>query len=37
MDRLRFEELTVQGGVNLETIRHYERKGLLPPLTSSGY
>ena len=32
-------QLAKQGGVNLETIRYYERRGILPqpPRTSSGY
>jgi len=39
MDRLLMGEVARQGGVNLETIRYYERQGLLPkPLrTASGY
>ena len=39
MERLTIGELAQQGGVNLETIRYYERKGLLPkpPRTPSGY
>ena len=39
MDRLTIGELAKRGGVNLETVRYYERKGLLPkpPRTSSGY
>lgn len=39
MDRLTIGELAKRGGVNLETIRYYERKGLLPapPRNSSGY
>lgn len=39
MNQLTIGELAKQGGVNLETIRYYERKGLLPkpPRTSSGY
>lgn len=39
MDRLTIGELAKRGGVNLETIRYYERLGLLPtpPRTASGY
>jgi DNA-binding transcriptional MerR regulator len=39
MDRLTIGELAKRGGVRLETVRYYERKGLLPkpPRTSSGY
>ncbi len=39
MKQLTIGELAKQGGVNLETIRYYERKGLLPkpPRTPSGY
>jgi len=39
MERLTIGELAKRGGVNLETVRYYERKGLLPkpPRTSSGY
>lgn len=39
MDRLTIGELARRGGVNLETVRYYERKGLLPkpPRNSSGY
>ena len=39
MDRLTIGELAKRGGVNLETVRYYERKGLLPapPRTTSGY
>ena len=39
MGRLTIGELAIRGGVNLETVRYYERKGLLhaPPRTSSGY
>src|SRR5438445_74763 len=39
MEGLRSSELANQGGVNLETIRYYERRGLLPkpPRTSAGY
>jgi len=29
MEGLRTGELAIQGGVNLETIRYYERRGLL--------
>src|SRR5713101_7415586 len=39
MDGLSTGEIAKQGGVNLETIRYYERRGLLPkpPRTPSGY
>ena len=39
MDRLRTSDVAKQANVNLETIRYYERKGLLPkpPRTASGY
>ena len=39
MERLRTGELARQAEVNLETIRFYERQGLLPrpPRTVSGY
>lgn len=39
MQALRTGELAGQAGVNIETIRYYERRGLLPkaPRTSSGY
>src|SRR5438093_13619861 len=39
MNSLRSAELARRGGVNLETIRYYERKGLLPkpPRTPAGY
>jgi MerR family copper efflux transcriptional regulator len=39
MDALRTGDLARQGGVNLETIRYYERRGLLPrpPRTPAGY
>src|SRR2546426_3972079 len=39
MNSLRTAELARRGGVNLETIRYYERKGLLPkpPRTPAGY
>src|SRR5215470_7354960 len=39
MERLTTGELAKRGGVNLETIRYYERRGLLPkPARSqSGY
>lgn len=38
-DHLRIGELAKEAGVNLETIRFYERRGLLPkpPRTQSGY
>src|SRR6266851_3668123 len=38
-DRLTIGRLARVGGVNLETIRYYEREGLLPrpPRTRSGY
>ena len=39
MLQLTIGELAKQGGVNLETIRYYEREGLLPkpPRSQSGY
>jgi Hg(II)-responsive transcriptional regulator len=39
MDQLTTAEVAKRGGVNLETIRYYERRGLLPkpPRTPSGY
>ena len=39
MEGLRLGELASQGGVNLETVRYYERRGLLPkpPRTAAGY
>lgn len=39
MERLRIGMLAKRGGVNLETIRYYERRQLLPkpPRTASGY
>jgi MerR family mercuric resistance operon transcriptional regulator len=39
MERLTIGELAKRGGVNLETIRYYERRGLLPkpPRSPSGY
>jgi MerR family mercuric resistance operon transcriptional regulator len=39
MDQLTTSEVARCGGVNLETIRYYERRGLLPkpPRTVSGY
>ena len=39
MKRLTIGELAKQGGVNLETIRYYERVGLMPrpPRTQAGY
>ena len=39
MEELTIGRLARQGGVNLETIRYYERQGLLPkpPRTSAGY
>jgi MerR family mercuric resistance operon transcriptional regulator len=39
MERLRIGTLAQRGGVNLETIRYYERRQLLPkpPRTASGY
>jgi Hg(II)-responsive transcriptional regulator len=38
-DHLTIGQLAKRGGVNLETIRYYERRGILarPPRTSSGY
>lgn len=39
MDGLTSAEVAKRGGVNLETIRYYERRGLLPkpPRTRAGY
>jgi MerR family transcriptional regulator, copper efflux regulator len=39
IDAITIGTLADQGGVNLETIRYYERKGLLqrPPRTAAGY
>jgi MerR family copper efflux transcriptional regulator len=39
MDGLKSSEVAKRGGVNLETIRYYERRGLLPrpPRTPAGY
>lgn len=39
MERLTISHLAQLGGVNLETIRYYERRGLLakPPRTEAGY
>src|SRR6266704_5758297 len=39
MQRLTISRLARLGGVNLETVRYYERRGLLPkpPRTQSGY
>ena len=39
MDGLTSSDVAKQGGVNLETIRYYERRGLLPkpPRTAAGY
>ena len=39
MDGLKTGEVAKKGGVNLETIRYYERRGLLPrpPRTPAGY
>ena len=39
MSRLTTSEVAKQGGVNLETVRYYERRGLLPkpPRTATGY
>jgi len=39
MERLTTSRLAQLGGVNLETIRYYERRGLLPnpPWTEAGY
>ena len=39
MERLTTSEVAKQGGVNLETVRYYERRGLIPkpPRTPTGY
>jgi MerR family mercuric resistance operon transcriptional regulator len=39
VEKLTISRLASQGGVNLETVRYYERKGLLPkpPRTKAGY
>lgn len=39
MERLTISRLARRGGVNLETVRYYERRGLLPkpPRTAAGY
>lgn len=39
MEQLTTSELAKRGGVNLETIRYYERRGLLPkpPRSQAGY
>lgn len=39
MQRLTISRLAQLGGVNLETVRYYERRGLLPkpPRTQAGY
>ena len=39
MERLTTSEVAKQGGVNLETVRYYERRGLLPkpPRTPTGH
>src|SRR5262249_5821586 len=39
MESFHTSEIAKQGGVNLETIRYYERRGLLPrpPRTPAGY
>jgi len=39
MERLTIGRLAQLGGVNLETVRYYERRGLLakPPRTEAGY
>ena len=39
MQRLTISRLAEMGGVNLETVRYYERRGLLPkpPRTQAGY
>ena len=36
MERLTIGALATAGGVNVETIRYYERRGLLPPPDRSG-
>ena len=36
MERLTIGALAAAGGVNVETIRYYERRGLLPPPGRSG-
>jgi MerR family mercuric resistance operon transcriptional regulator len=39
MEKLTTGRLASEGGVNLETIRYYERQGLFPkpPRTAAGY
>ncbi len=39
MQRLRTGQVAKQAGVNVETLRYYEREGLIdaPPRTASGY
>jgi MerR family transcriptional regulator, copper efflux regulator len=39
MNHLTIGQVAKEGGVNLQTIRYYERRGILPrpPRTSSGY
>jgi len=39
VEKLTISRLARLGGVNLETVRYYERQGLLakPPRTASGY
>lgn len=39
MNALRTSDVAKEGGVNLETVRYYERRGLLPkpPRTPAGY
>ena len=39
METLTISRLALLGGVNLETVRYYERRGLLPkpPRTQAGY
>ncbi len=39
MDSLTVSQVAKRGGINLQTIRHYERQGLLAPVprTNAGY